>query len=246
MGEALGLLMTGFWLLMIYDCIRNEPERQLWLWILIFVNFPAAVIYFFMRWIPRSNISLPIPKYFTRWTRRRELWTAQAQAKNIGKAHQYVVLGNLLYDMGIFNEAETAYKQALEKEADNIQALWGAVSIAIKNKQFALAKEHLQIILKIDPDYKYGDASLLYGEMLFNLQELDAAKLHLEKHIKNWSHPNGYMTLAKILSQQGDNQAARDYLETMIIKIKGSSYYHYKNNRSYIGKAEKLLKTIKP
>jgi hypothetical protein len=53
MIEAIGFLMTGFWLFMIYDCIRNEPERQLWLWILIFINVPGAFIYFVTRWIPR-------------------------------------------------------------------------------------------------------------------------------------------------------------------------------------------------
>lgn len=243
MIEAVGLLMTGFWLFMLYDCIRNEPERQLWLWILIFVNFPGAVIYFFTRWIPRGNI--PLPNYFSRWTRSRELWTAEAQAKSIGKAHQYVNLGNLLCDMGMFDKAETAYQQALEKEANNLQALWGAAFIDVKNQKFASAKEYLQTLLKTDPDYKYGDASLVYGETLFALQEFEAAKEHLEKHIKNWSHAQAYIMLAKIFTQQGDVEKARNYLETIIIKIKGSSYFHYKRNRHFIGKAEKLLKTLK-
>ncbi|BAY12733.1 tetratricopeptide repeat protein [Calothrix sp. NIES-2098] len=242
MIEAIGLVMTGFWLFTIYDCIRNEPERQIWLWILLFVNFPGAVIYFLTRWIPRSSV--PLPNYFNRWTHKRELWMAEAQAKNIGKAHQYVTLGNLLCDMGSYDKAEVAYNQALEKEPDNLQALWGAAFIAAKNHKFTSAKEYLHTILKIAPDYKYGDASLIYGETLFALQELDKAKIHLEQHIKNWSHPEAYLTLAKILSQQNDTQAARSYLETTIAKIRGSSYYHFKRNRHFISKAEKLLKTL--
>jgi hypothetical protein len=51
--------------------------------------------------------------------------------------------------------------------------------------------------------------------------------------------------LAKILSEQSDTQTARSYLETMIAKIRGSSYYHFKRNRHFIGKAEKLLKTLR-
>ncbi|RCJ42686.1 hypothetical protein A6770_07345 [Nostoc minutum NIES-26] len=242
MIEVIGFLMTGFWLFMIYDCIRNEPERQLWLWILILINFPGAFIYFLTRWIPRGDI--PLPNYFTRWTRSRELWIAESQARNIGKAHQYVLLGNQLSDMGMFDKAEEAYKQALEKEADNFQALWGAALIDIKKKNFVNAQRHLQTLLNKDPNYKYGDASLAYGETLFALKELDTAKLHLAKHIKNWSHPEAYIVLAQILSQQGDNQTARSYLETMIAKVQGSSYFHYKRNRHSIGKAKKLLKTI--
>jgi hypothetical protein len=34
---------TGFWMLMIFDCIRNEPKSSSWLWILIMANFPGAV-----------------------------------------------------------------------------------------------------------------------------------------------------------------------------------------------------------
>ncbi|MEA5619586.1 tetratricopeptide repeat protein [Cronbergia sp. UHCC 0137] len=242
MLEIIGLLMTGFWLLMIYDCVRNEPERQTWLWILLFVNVPGALIYFLARWIYRNNI--PLPNYFSRWTRKRELWLAQAEAKNIGKAHQYVILGNLLTDMGIFDQAEVAYQQALEKEPNHPQALWGAALIDIKNKKFVPAKEYLQTLLKIEPDYKYGDASLVYGQTLFNLQELDQAKAHLEIHLKNWSHPEGYITLAKTLAQQGETQAASNYLETMITKIRGSSYYHYKRNSHFIHQGEKLIKNL--
>lgn len=50
-----------------------------------------------MRWILRGNI--PLPNYFNRWTRKCELWIAEAQAKNISKSHHYITLGNLLCDM---------------------------------------------------------------------------------------------------------------------------------------------------
>jgi hypothetical protein len=146
--------------------------------------------------------------------------------------------------MGMFDKAEDAYKQALEKEADNTQALWGAAFIDIKKNNFVSAQKHLQILLKKDPDYKYGDASLAYGETLFALKEFDAAQLHLTKHIKNWSHPEAYIILSKICSQQGDIATARNYLETMITKVQGSSYFHYKRNRHLIGKAKKLLKNL--
>lgn len=242
MIESAGLLMTGFWVLMLYDCMRSEPDRQTWLWILLFTNFPGALIYFFMRWIPRCNIQLP--SFFSRWTRSRELWIAEEQARSIGKAHQFVNLGNLLYDMRMFEKAEDAYKQALEKEADNKQALWGAASLDIKNKKFLPAKEHLQKLLSLDPDYKYGDASMAYAETLMVLKEENAAKEHLEKHLKNWNHPEGYITLANILAQQGDKKSAREYLERMISKVRGSSYYHYKRNKHFINKAEKLLKKL--
>lgn len=232
------LLMTGFWLLMLDDCIRNEPKRRLWLWILIIANFVGAIAYFCKRWILRGKISLSKYKKL-----RLKFW--KADAKSIGKTYKYESSNNnLLDDLGMFEQAAADYQQQLANEADGLQTLWDAVFIDIQNQDFNSAQQYLQTILKIDPEYKYGDASLIYGETLFALGELAAAKQHLEKHIQNWSHPQAYITLAKILSQQGDVETARHYLETIIVKIKNSSYFHYKR-KQLISKAEKLLRTLK-
>ncbi|MBD2438019.1 tetratricopeptide repeat protein [Nostoc sp. FACHB-110] len=232
------LLMTGFWLLMLYDCIRNEPKQRLWLWILIIANFPGAIAYFCKRWLLRRKISLPHYR-----KRSHQLWAADTQS--ISKTHHNEALNhNLLDDLGMFEQAETDYQQALENTADSLQPLWNEVFIDIQNQDFNSAQQYLQTILKIDPDYKYGDASLIYGETLFALGESAAAKQHLEKHIQTWSHPQAYITLAEILSQQGDVENACNYLETIIVKIKESSYFHYKR-KQLISKAEKLLRTLK-
>jgi hypothetical protein len=53
---------TGFWMLMIFDCVRNEPKGSSWLWLLIMLNFPGAVIYFVSRKLPYLN--LPTPSFF--------------------------------------------------------------------------------------------------------------------------------------------------------------------------------------
>lgn len=242
MTQFIFFFTTVFWLLMIYDCVRNDPQKNQWLYLLIFLNFPGAVIYFLVRRLPQ--IDLPLPRYFARWTQRRELWMAEADARNIGKAHQYAVLGNLLCDMGIFDRAEVAYNTALEKEPKNIQALWGAAFIDMQNKKFTNAKEHLENLLKLEPEYKYGEASLAYGKVLVELQEKEAAKIHLQKHIKQWGHPEAYIMLATILSEEGDRSSACGHLETMIARVRGSSYYHYKRNRHWVTKGKKLLKIL--
>lgn len=236
------ILTTGFWIWMILDCVQNERDRQLWIYILIFTNAPGALVYFIARWLPRANI--PVPKYFSRNKRERELWMAESEARNIGKAHQFVKLGTILCDLGMFDKAEDAYKQALEKESNNIQALWGAASIDLRNKKFESAKKHLETLLKVAPDHKYGDASLAYGRTLFMLKDFDTARPHLEKHIKDWAHPEAYIILAEILSKQGDTKDARICIETMLTKLKGASYYYYKQNRHFVGRGEKLLKTL--
>ena len=228
---------------MIYDCVRNDPEQKTWLWILIFLNVPGAIIYFLVRRLPL--IDFPVPNYFQRWMRRRELWNAEAAAMNIGKAHQFVILGNLLCDLELFDRAADAYKTALEKEPSNAQALWGIASVEMKNKNFESAKRHLETLLKLESDYNYGEASLSYGKTLLALQELDAAKVHLEKHLHLWRKPEAYLMLAKIHEQQGNTQEARNLVEVMLRNLRGSPEYHYRRNLHLVREAKKLLRKLR-
>ncbi|MBD2488005.1 tetratricopeptide repeat protein [Aulosira sp. FACHB-615] len=237
------LLMTGFWLFMLYDCIRNEPDKRLWLWVLIIVNFFGAIAYCFQRWIPRGHI--PVQKHWRNLTSSHKRRKAKLKVKSIKKAAQYVNFSHHLSDDVEGFDQPTALNQPdFNNEDDNLQTLWHEAFIDIKNKKFTSAKSYLHTLLKIDPDYKYGDASLMYGETLFALQEFEAAKQHLENHIQNWNHPQAYIILAEILSHQGDVQTACNYLETIIVKIQESSYFHYKRKR-LVNKAAKLLRTIK-
>jgi hypothetical protein len=238
----LGMVGTVFWVWMLYDCIQNERDRQTWLWLLIFLNVIGAFLYFISRWLPRAQF--PLPAFCRRWTRQDDLWQAEAAARNIGKAHQYVQLGNILYDMGDRVKAADAYTQALTREPDNVQALWGNASIALDQKKFSDAQPYLKELVRVRPDFMYGDPSLTYGRVLFQMGVLDAAKSHLEQHLKSWTHPEAYMLLAKIEQRQGNTHQAREALETMIIKIKSSTPYHFRRNRSFVREGEKMLKGL--
>jgi hypothetical protein len=241
-NSIVALLLPAFWMLMIFDCIRNERDRQTWLWLLIFLNVPGAAIYFFMRVLPRLDV--PMPSFFKRWTLKQKLWNAEAAVRNIGKSHQHVALANLLLELREWEKARDHFQQALGKEPQNTDALWGISIIEMKQKQFVEAKAHLQTLLKKDPKARYGDASLEYGKTLYELQEWDAAIAHFKTDIREWSHPEASWMLAQIQVQQGQREEARDVLDKMLFKIKSSPTFHYKRHRAVIGKAERLFKSL--
>jgi hypothetical protein len=240
---SIAFATTGFWMLMIFDCVRSEPKGSSWLWLLIVLNFPGAIIYFITKKLPYLN--LPTPTFLKQWTMKDALWNAEAGVANIGKSHQYVTLGNVLAEMGKLDRAAECYQAAIEKEASNTNALWGCATIAMERQNFDLARGYLQDLLKLDRDYKRGEASLLYGKSLYELQQWSAAKTHLDLDVKQWSHAESFLLLAKIaVNVDGDRVAARTYLETMLARLKASPRFNYRRNQRLIRSAQKMLKTL--
>jgi hypothetical protein len=242
-APVLSILGFVFWIWMIYDCMTNERDRYTWVWILIILNVIGAALYFFAR--ARYRYRFGIPDNWNPAVRKRRLWSAEADVRNIGNAHQYVALAEVLVEQGEGDRAQSAYRSAIEKEAGNPKALWGLATLELKQKDLVNAKQHLQMLLQVRPDFNYGEASMIYGETLVELQELDAAESHLEKHVRNWSSLPAYILLAKVHEMRGNQAEARRILEDVIIRGRGAPGYHYKRNRPYIKQAEKRLKELK-
>ncbi|MGB0564676.1 MAG: tetratricopeptide repeat protein [Spirulinaceae cyanobacterium] len=241
-----GLLGTAFWIWMLYECLRTggAGDRQ-WVWILIFLNIIGALLYFFIVWLPRNPQFVGKLGIQNRSKLRDQLWQAEAEVKNIGKAHQYIKLGNILYDLGEAERAAEAYQQAIEQEPKNVKALWGAACAARDRQDFAAAKDHLHQLIQIEPEFSYGEASLAYGETLAQAGDLDAAATHLQQHLKSWSNPQGYVILAEIQESQKQFAAACETLETMMIKIKGFVPFQYKKNQHFIRQAERKIQVLR-
>jgi hypothetical protein len=240
-----GLALLGFlfWVWMIYDCVTNEPDRHNWLWILFILNIVGGLLYFFAK--ARHRMNLGLPSHLNPWQLRRKLWAAEADAVNIGKAHQYTVLGDILFDARQFDRARQAYSTALEKEPNHAKALWGMGLLEIQAKNFDSAQTHLQLLIQEKPDFNYGDAALVYGQTLLEVGQLEQAQQHLAEHIRHWGNPPGYLLLAQVYEKQGDIAGARELLEKLIIKVKGSPPYAYKRNKHHLSQAQKRLKALR-
>src|SRR5215218_8707543 len=72
MYDGMWLVGAAFWIWMLIHCIRNDPDRNLWIWILLIGNFPGALVYFFVRWVP-GRTATDTPSLLKRWTSGRKL-----------------------------------------------------------------------------------------------------------------------------------------------------------------------------
>ncbi|OYW17133.1 MAG: hypothetical protein B7Z55_13150, partial [Planctomycetales bacterium 12-60-4] len=77
--SAMGLLYGGFWLWMLIDCIIREPDRFFWVWLLIVVPFPGAIVYAVVRFFPQQDFTAP--NFVRAWTRGKELARLETAAE---------------------------------------------------------------------------------------------------------------------------------------------------------------------
>lgn len=240
--DFLGFLYFLFWIWMMVDCIRKDPDRFLWFW-LIFVFQPVgAFIYFFIRWLPTNQVQLP--EFARPFFRQRKLNELETAALQIGNPYQFVRWGDALKEAGIDQKSLDAYLKALAKEPDNLQALWGAAQIEMKFKNFESAKLRCQKILEEEPEYKFGDVSLMYCKTLCELDSPETAREYLERHTKRWRQPEALFILATLEADAGDHQAARKTLQGMLLDINGSPTGIARKFVRWKSKARRLLKRL--
>jgi hypothetical protein len=234
------LLGAALWIWMLVHCARNDPERNLWLWILFIGNAPAAVIYFLVKWLPGARLSTG-HSLLGRWAKSRQIPRLEAAARNIGNAHQYVELGEACRETGKTERAAECFQRALQKDPQHMPALWGAAQVEMQRQNFAAAKTHLEQILAKDGTYKFGDVSLAYCRTLVTLNQTDAAYERLEQHLKRWTHPEAYVLIATILVDRGEAEPARQHLESTLSDLQGGPAFFARQNRVWARKARKLL-----
>ncbi len=232
---------AGFWMLMVFDCIRNEPKGSSWIWIVVIFNLPGAIVYFVSQKLPDLYV---LPAFCKRWTLKEALWNAEAGVYNIGKSPEYIKLGNVLLEMGNLDRALESYQEALSREPSNPHALWGCATVEIQQQKFDRAAIQLKKILHQQPKYKHGEASLLYGRVLYELAEWDKAKQQLIMDVRQWSHPESLLLLAKIAIDELQGEIARGYLENMLAKLQAAPRDDYRHNRRLARQAQQLLKTL--
>jgi tetratricopeptide (TPR) repeat protein len=214
---------------MLAYCAKYDPDRGMWLWIMLLFHPFGMIAYFFIRWLPSST--LQPPKFLRRFLGGRELERKRIAAAQIGNAHQHVELGD-------------AYGRALEKDPKNLAALWGAGLVAYRLEDYAAARDKLSRALELDPLYKFGDVSLCYANTLLKLNENEAALVHLEQHTRRWRHPESLYRLAEIRAQNGDPKAARELLQGIIMDVDASPRAISRKFYFWKGRARRLMRKL--
>jgi hypothetical protein len=223
-------------------CVRNDPERSIWLWVILVFQPIGPLIYFFARWIPAASVSSP--SFLKGLTRRADINRLRIAATQIGNPHQFIELGDALADAGQREPAIEAYEKALARDPRNTQALWGAGCGLFVRKEFDRALARLTTLLEIDPAYKFGDVSLLHAKALHATGRSQEARTRLEGHIRRWRHPEALHLLAALCADEGEYAKAREHLEAMIMDIEASPSAIARRHMFWRSRARRMLRRL--
>jgi hypothetical protein len=240
---AVSLLASAFTIWMLIECLRKDPDRYLWMWLILIMPGIGPVIYFFIRWLPGRN--LRPPGWLRRLTLGSEIRRLESAALLIGNPHQHVQLGEALREIGHLERARSTYSHALAREPQNLTALWGVGIIDLQQKSFDSARNHLEKVMQKDPEFKFGDASLAYGKSLVGLGRTEDARTHLEKHVRRWRDPEGTCLLAQLEMESGLHEQARSHVRAMLVDFDCCPKAIARKNSRWRRRGHQLLRKLR-
>lgn len=237
-----GILYVGFLIWMLWYCWNHDPDRNIWLWVMIIFQGVGPAVYFFVRFLPTvRGGEAPWGKWLKR---RRNLTQLESAAAQIGNPHHHIQLADALRELGRDAQAREHFALALAREPENLAALWGAAQVDFRMLEFAAAREKLAQVLGKDPQYKFGDVSLLFAKSLQQLGETAAARQHLTGHVRRWRQPEAMYLLAGLCRDEGDVTAARKYLSELIVDVNSSPRAIARKQVFWKSRARKLLQQL--
>src|SRR5262249_62049604 len=145
---------------MLYDAVR----RGEWIWVLVLLIFPVfgALWYYFYvyRAAPSATRGFELPGAFD----RRRIKQLQAQIHHLDKAHHHSQLGDIYFQQGKLEMAESCYRAALERDAVDIDTRAHLGQCLLRQKRPAEARALLEGVISENPNHDYGYSLMATAE----------------------------------------------------------------------------------
>jgi tetratricopeptide (TPR) repeat protein len=238
--SPVALLFAVFQIWMLIDAIR----RKEWMWVLFLLVLPgfAAFWYFFYvyRDSPSATRGFELPGAHDR-RRIREL---QAQIHHLDKPHHYSQLGDIYFQRGKLDQADSAYRAALERDAQDIDTRAHYGQCLLRQNKPKDARPLLEGVVVENPKHDYGHSLMGLAETLAALGETDAAIATWQRVTENHSYPRARVQLAGLYAAKGQTDLARAELREVIADDPHAPGFQRKRDRVWIKRAKKLARQL--
>jgi tetratricopeptide (TPR) repeat protein len=225
---------------MFIDALR----RREWIWaVFIFIGWGiSALLYYFAvyRAAPSATRGFELPGAFD----RRRIKELQAQIHHLDKAHHHSQLGDIYFQQGKLDKAETCYRAALERDPQDIDTRAHLGQCLLRQKRPAEARPLLQGVIEENPKHDYGYSLMAFAENLMALGENDAALGVWKQVTENHSYPRAKVQLAELYLARGESDLARNELKDVIADDAHAPTFQRRRDRVWVRRARSLTRKL--
>jgi hypothetical protein len=226
---------------MLIDAIRREE----WAWVVFIILFPVinAVLYYMLVYRTASPLGahrFELPGAVD----RRRIKELEGQIHHLDKAHHHFQLGDIYYQQGKFDKAERCYRNAFERDPQDIdtRAHLGQTLLRLGKPQEAVPL--LEGVCAESAKHDYGYSLMALAETYSALGQKDKAIQSWQRVIDNYSYARARVELAELHLAAGQTQPAYAELQEVVADDIHAPDFGRKHERFWIKRAKKLLKTI--
>ncbi len=244
LGSLITVLVIGFQIWMIVDCVRNRNDLY-WIFIILFFSFIGALVYYFVckRAAPEADGS-----FSRRRLQRQRIEELQNKIHHLDKAHHYAELGDVYREQQKWAQAQQAYESALEREKDLFDARAHLGYVLLARGRAAEAWEQLGPALQQQPNFELGELLWQCARCQAALGRLPEARGLYEKFLVSHGYLQAQLEYAELLDKLGDSAAGTRALQQVVHDFDHAPRFLKRTNHQWKRKAERLLlaKGVKP
>jgi len=234
------ILVSAFQLWMLISAIRQRE----WVWA-IFILFGwglASLLYYFYvyRAAPSATRGFELPGAHD----RRRIKELQGKIHHLDKPHHYFQLGDIYFQQGKLDQAETCYRAALERDPQDIDTRAHLGQCLLRKKKPAEARPLLEGVVAENPKHDYGYSLMALAETMTALGETDNAINIWKQVTDNHSYPRAKVQLAELYVGKGQSDLARSELREVLADDAHAPTFQRKRDRVWIRRAKSLSRRI--
>jgi hypothetical protein len=240
LSSPLAWLVTAFQIWMLVDAAR----RKEWVWFFFILVFPmfGTFWYFFQvyRASPSATRGFELPGAHD----RRRIKELQAQIHHLDKAHHYSQLGDIYFQQGKLDQAETCYRSALQREPQDIDTRAHLGQCLLRQKKPAAARALLEEVCAENPKHDYGHSLMGLAETLSALGLTDEAIAVWRRVTDNHSYPRARVQLAELYLAAHLPDLARAEIQEVLADDPHTPAFQRKRDRVWVKRAKKLSRQL--
>lgn len=239
-GSPFALACTAFQIWMLVDAIRQRE----WMWAFFIFVVPglSAMLYYF--YVYRASPSLTRGFELPGAHDRRRIKQLQAQIHHLDKAHHYSQLGDIYFQQGKLDKAESSYRAALERDPSDIDTRAHLGQCLVRLKRPAEARPLLEGVVAENPKHEYGYSLMALAEDLTALGEIEGAKKIWQQVTETHSYPRAKVQLAELHLAAGQRDQARAEVTEVLSDDAHAPAFQRKRDRVWVRRAKALLRKL--